>query len=156
MYIQRIYFDRIIALLTFEHWIKFKSRANKNIFIKFLKTDYIYKSVSAHYCSFLNNKLQFLLQLFWHCFCFGSVSSFFLELFLHTSPVACWAPADLGSLSFGVIPFCLFILFMGFSKQECWSGLPFPSPVDHVLSELSTKTHPSWVALYGMAHSFIS
>ena len=24
----------------------------------------------------------------------------------------------------------LFILFMGLSRQECWSGLPFPSPVD--------------------------
>ena len=34
--------------------------------------------------------------------------------------------------------FCLFILFMGFSRQEYWSGLPFSSPVDHVLSELST------------------
>ena len=44
---------------------------------------------------------------------------------------------------------------MGFSRQEYWSGLPFPSPVDHVLSELSTITHLSWVALYGMAHSFI-
>ena len=29
----------------------------------------------------------------------------------------------------------LFILFMGFSRQEYWSGLPFPSPVDHVLSD---------------------
>ena len=27
--------------------------------------------------------------------------------------------------------------------------------MDHVLSELSTMTHPSWVALQGMAHSFI-
>ena len=27
-----------------------------------------------------------------------------------------------------------FMLFMGFSRQECWSGLPFPSPVDHALS----------------------
>ena len=44
---------------------------------------------------------------------------------------------------------------MGFSKQENQSGLPFPSPVNHVLSELSTMTHPSWVALHGMAHSFI-
>ena len=35
-----------------------------------------------------------------------------------------------------------------------WSGLPFPLPVDHVLSELSTMTRPPWVALYGMAHSF--
>ena len=50
---------------------------------------------------------------------------------------------------------CLFILFMGFSRQEYWSGLPFPSPVDHVLSELCTMTHPSWVALHGMAHSSI-
>ena len=30
------------------------------------------------------------------CFCFGSISSFFLELFLHSSPVAYWAPTDLG------------------------------------------------------------
>ena len=26
--------------------------------------------------------------------------------------------------------------------------------MDHVLSELSTMTHSSWVALHGMAHSF--
>ena len=81
----------------------------------------------------------------------GSTSSFFLELFLHGSPVAYWAPTDLGSSSFSVLSFCLFILFMGFSRQEYWSGLPFPSPVDHVLSELSTMTCPSWVALHGMA-----
>ena len=89
------------------------------------------------------------------CFCFGSIPSFFLELFLHWSPVACWAPTDLGSSSFSVLSFCLFILFTEFSRQEYWSGLPFPSPADHILSELSTMTHPSWVALHGMAHSFI-
>ena len=44
---------------------------------------------------------------------------------------------------------------MGFSRQEYWSGLPFPSPVDHILSELSSMTHLSWVALHDMAHSFI-
>ena len=27
--------------------------------------------------------------------------------------------------------------------------------MDHVLSELSTMTRPSWVALQGMVHSFI-
>ena len=37
------------------------------------------------------------------------------------------------------------------TAMDCHS---FPSPVDHVLSEISTMTHPSWVALYGMAHSF--
>ena len=89
------------------------------------------------------------------CFCFGSVSSFFLELFVHQSPVAYWAPADLGSSFFSVLSLCLFIVFMGFSRQEYWSGLPFPSPVDHILSELFTLTHPSWVALHGRAHSFI-
>ena len=89
-----------------------------------------------------------------HCFCFGSLFSFFLELSLHSSPVAYWAPTDLGSSSFSVILFCLFILFMGFSRHECWSGLPFSSPVDHILSELSAKTHLSWVVLHGTAHSF--
>ena len=85
------------------------------------------------------------------CFCFGSVSSLFLELFFHCSLVAYWAPTDLGSSSFSVLSYCLFILFMGFSRQEYWSGLPFSSPVDHVLSELSTMTRPSCVALHGMA-----
>ena len=48
----------------------------------------------------------------------------------------------------------LFILFVGFSRQEYWSVLPFPSPVDHILSELFTMTRPSWAALHSMAHSF--
>ena len=30
------------------------------------------------------------------CFHFGSISSFFLELFLNSSPVAYWAPTNLG------------------------------------------------------------
>ena len=34
-----------------------------------------------------------------YCFCFGCIPSFFLELFLHWSPVAYWAPTDLGSSS---------------------------------------------------------
>ena len=77
-----------------------------------------------------------------YCFCLGSIPSFFLELFLRSSPVAYWAPNDLGSSSFSIVSFCLFILFMGFSRQEHRSGLPFPSPVDHILSDLSTMTCP--------------
>ena len=46
------------------------------------------------------------------CFCFGSIPSFFLELFLHWSQVAYWVSTNLGSSSFSVISFCLFILFM--------------------------------------------
>ena len=90
-----------------------------------------------------------------YCFCFGSISLFFLELFLHWSPVAYQEPTDQGSSSVSVLSFCLFILFMGFSRQEYWSDLPFPSLVDHILSELSTMTHRSWVDLHGMSHSFI-
>ena len=105
-----------------------------------------------------------------YCFCFGSIPSFFLELFLHWaccdswghkeldmterlnwtelnwSPVAYWAPTNLGSSFFSILWFCLFILFMGFSRQEYWSSLLFPSPVDHILSDFSTMTLPSWVA----------
>ena len=87
-----------------------------------------------------------------YCFCFGSIPSFFLELFLHWSPVAYWAPSDLGSSSFSILSFCLFILFMGFSRHEYWSGLPFTSTVDHIISDLTTITHPSWVAPQGMAY----
>ena len=65
------------------------------------------------------------------CFCFGSIISFFLELFLHWSPIAYWAPTDLGSSSFSILSFCLFILFMGFSRQEsevvCHSLLQWPT-----------------------------
>ena len=90
-----------------------------------------------------------------HCFRCCSISSFFLVLFFHTFPVAFWAPTNLGS-SFSVISFSLFILFMGFSRQEYWSGLPLPSPVGPRFPRIhSTMTHPSCVALHSMTHSFI-
>ena len=113
--------------------------------------------IPMHYCSLqhwtlLPSPFPFTTG---YCFCFGSIPSFFLELCIHWSPVAYWAPTDLGSSSFSVISFYLFILFMRFSRQEYWNGLPSPSPMDHVLSELSTTTHPSWVALHSMAQSFI-
>ena len=62
------------------------------------------------------------------CFCFGSIPSFFLELFLQWSPAVYWTPTNLGSSSFNVLSFCLFILFMGLSRQEYWSvAIPFSS-----------------------------
>ena len=89
-----------------------------------------------------------------HHFCFGSASSFFLELFLCSSPVAYSTRTDPGGSSFSFLSYCSFILFMGFSRQECWSGLPFPSPVN-----MFCQNSPPWtvilVALHGMAHSFI-
>ena len=112
--------------------------------------------VPMQYCSLQHRTLlpSLVTSTAGCCFCFSSVSSFFLELFLHSCPVAYWAPTNLGSSCFNVISFCFFIVFMGISRQEDWSGLPFLSPVDHVLSELSIMTPASWVALHGMAHSF--
>ena len=75
------------------------------------------------------------------CFCFGFVSSFFLELFLHSSSsILC---------TYRPVEFYLFAFsYCSWSCQgKSTGGLPFPSPVDHVLSELSTMNHPSWVAL---------
>ena len=106
---------------------------------------------SLHHQTLLPSLVPFTTEC---CFCFGSIPSMFLELFLHWSPVACWAPeegTDLRSSSFSVLSFCLFILFLGFSRQEYWSSLLFPSPVDHILSDLSTMTCPSWVAQRSMA-----
>ena len=42
-------------------------------------------------------------------FCFGSVFSFFLESFLHWSPIAIWEPTDLGSSSF--LPLTVFLVY---------------------------------------------
>ena len=50
--------------------------------------------------------------------------------------MAYWAPTDLDSQGKNRI------------------GLSFPSPVDHILSDLFTMTRLSWVALHGMAHCF--
>ena len=91
-------------------------------------------------------------------FCFGSAFSFFIELLviaICSSPVAYWTPSNLGAHLPVSYLFCPFILFMRFLQQEYCSDLPVPPPVDHVLSELSTVTRLSWVALRGMAYSFI-
>ena len=72
------------------------------------------------------------------CFHFGSASSFLLELFLCSSPVAYRAHTNLRNSSFT------------FSYYSCDSQgknaevvRHFPSPVDHILSELSAMTHLS-------------
>ena len=92
---------------------------------------------AAHQVSLSFTVSQSLLKLM-------SIESFFLELFLHSSPVTYWTPTDLGGSSSSVISFCFFILFVGFLRQTYWSSLPFPSPGDYILSELSTMTFLSW------------
>ena len=66
-----------------------------------------------------------------------------------TSDVKFFCCLSLGSHS--IIPS---VQFIRSSCQVYWGGLPFPPPAGHVLSELSAMTHPSWVLLHGMVHSF--
>ena len=78
------------------------------------------------------------------CFCFGSVSSFFLELFLHWSPVACWAPTHLGSSSFSVLSFCLSYCSWGSQGKNT-------EVVCHSLLQWTTfcQNSPSWPICLG-------
>ena len=107
--------------------------------------------VPMQYCSLLHQTLLLspVPSTTECCFCFGSIPSFFLELFLHWSPAVYWAPADLESSSFSIILPSHTV--HGVLKARILSGLPFPSLVDHILSDLSTMTHPSWVAPHSMA-----
>ena len=114
--------------------------------------------VPMQYCSLQHWTLlpSLVISTTGHCFHFGSISSFFLEFFsplISSSIFGTYWPEE---FIFFALSFCLFILFLVFWKQESWSILPLPSKCsDHILSELSTMTCPSWVALHGMAHSFI-
>ena len=55
------------------------------------------------------------------CFCFGSNSLFFLELFLHWSPIASWMTSDLGSdLSVSYLfAFSFFFCLFPLQKVPC-------------------------------------
>ena len=111
--------------------------------------------VPMHYCSLQHRTLLLspVTSATGYWFCFGSIPSFFLELFIHWSPVAYWAPTDLGSSSFSILSFCLFILFMGFSRQNtevaCHSLLQWT---------MLCQTSPPWPTRLGLphAHSLVS
>ena len=97
---------------------------------------------------YFHHQSQALFLLWLHLFILsGVISPLFSSSILGTY----WP----GEFIFQYLIFCHLILFMGFSRQEYWSVLQFRCPVDHVLSELSTMTCLSCVALHVMAHSFI-
>ena len=101
-----------------------------------------FTSITSH----IHNWVLFLLWL--RLFILSGVSSPLIS----SSILGTYQP---GKFIFQCPIFLPFHTVHGFSRQEYWSALSFPSPVDHILSELSTMTHTSWVALQGMGHSFI-
>ena len=88
-----------------------------------------------------------------HYFCFGSASSFLLELLSLSGNLL--GPYWPGEFIFQCHIFLTFHTVRWVLKVRMLTGLPFLSLLDNVFSELSSTTHPSWVALHGMAHSFI-
>ena len=97
--------------------------------------------VPMQYCSLQHQTLLLspVTSKAGYCFCFGSIPSFFLELFLHWSAVAYWTHTDLGSSSFSILSFCLFILFMGSQGKNT-------KVVCHSLLQWTTfcQTSPQW------------
>ena len=83
-----------------------------------------------------------------HCFSFGSISSFFLELFLHFSPVAYWKPTNLGSL-FHCHIFLPFHTVHGVLRTKTlkWLAIPFfsgPHFVRTLRHDPSILGGPTW------------
>ena len=76
--------------------------------------------VPMQYCSLQHRTLlpSQIISTAGCCFCFGSISSFFLESFLHWSPVAYWAPTDLESSSFSVLSFCPIFSYCSWGSQD--------------------------------------
>ena len=82
-----------------------------------------------------------------YCFCFGSIPSFFLELFLHWSPVAYWALTDPGS-SLSVS------YHFAFSYCSWGSQGKTTEVVCHSLLQWTTfcQTSPPWPAHLGWSY----
>ena len=113
--------------------------------------------VAMQYCSLQHRTLLLspVTSTAGCAFCLGSISSFFVELFLLLISCSILGTYWPGEFIFQCPIFLPFHTVNGVLKARILKCLPFPSPVDHVLSELSTMTRPSWVALHSMAHSFI-
>ena len=101
-----------------------------------------FTSITSH----IHNWVLFMLWL--HLF------YFFLDLFpplFSSSILGTYRPGD---FIFQCHIFFPFHTVHGVPKHEYWSGLLFPSPIDHILSELPTMTCLGF-ALYGMLYIFI-
>ena len=126
----------IIRMLTFTLAISCLTTSNLPWFM-----DLTFQ-VPMQYCS-LQHRILLLppvTSTTGYCFCSGSIPSFFLKVIsplISSSVLGTYWPGEFLFQYPIILPF---LLFMGSSRQEYWNGLPFPSPVDHILSDLSTIT----------------
>ena len=89
---------------------------------------------------------------------FGLVASFILGLLvilLCSSPEAYWTPSDLGDSS--LVSYLFGLWYSSWGSHGKYTGVVCtPSSCEsRFVRTLWQMTHPSWVALHGMAHSFI-
>ena len=84
------------------------------------------------------------------CFCLAP--SFILSPLFSSSILGTYQP---GEFMFQCLIFLPFHTVHGVLKARILKWFAIPFSMDHILSELSTMTRPSWVALHGMVHSFI-
>ena len=91
----------------------------------------------ASFTSHIHNWVLFLLWL--RLFILSRV----ISPLISSSILGTYRP---GEIIFQCPIFLPFHAVHGVLRQQYWSGLPFPSPVHHILSKLSAMTRPSWVA----------
>ena len=104
---------------------------------------------ASDFASITSHTHNWLLFLFWlHLFILSGV----ISPLISSKILGIYWP---GEFIFQCPIILLFNTVHGVQRKEYWSGLPFASPVDYILSELSTMTCLSWVALHSMAQSFI-
>ena len=92
------------------------------------------------------------------CSCFGSVSSFFLELFLLSSPVVYWAPTDLGNFIFQCPIFLPFHTAHVVLKATMLKGfaIPFSSGPCFCQNSPEWSVHLAWPYTQGFVLLIVS
>ena len=110
--------------------------------------------VPMQYCSLQH---QILLASPLHsttecCLCFGFIPSFFLELCLHWSPGAYWAPTNLESSSFTVLSFSPYHIIHGVLKARILKKFAIrffsgPYSVRSLHHDPSVLGGPTWHAI---------
>ena len=153
------------AVVIIVIWVKFTHTKNIDVFsaISYLTTSNLLWfmdlsfQVPVQYCS-LQHRTLFpspVTPTTGCYFCYGSISSFFLEIFLHWSPVSMLSSYWPGEFIFQCPIFSPFHTVLGVLKARMLKWFATPFSMDHILSDLSTMTRPSWAALHGMAHHLI-